>query len=548
MNRKSLENKLKTEGKSFTPNVLDNVYQKLGISFQAEQKPSVMMEKKLSEEAKVFVPNVKENVYRACNISQLDNQDHSLIENRLFDESNSFVPNVKDGVYNQVGKKKPRLTFAQFMAKPATIGFVAAGLVAVVASAVVIPNVIANDSNSPKLSGTINLDITSASKAYTPETMYTVDEKGNVKGDEVISLNDESTNIILNFENSNSKAVIEKQYSVSSFTNTYLTSALNLGYIERQDISKSNVISISISCSKIDKNYYSKLSQELKSQLEDFIYKNKIVADVEVSLESEEVEGVDSELAILIKKAYDLATKLFVDSDGNTIKVLCFSTSFDDWIEKYKDTSVEEMQAYVDYLLLIQDKISTDEDKDRFLNDLAECTAYQEAADVLASKYQLLEEAFDNIIEALGDVHEEDPFTFEDDGWDWWDDYGYEDHDHHERSIRWDEPYDEYQYDSLEDYNKFIEKLDSLDLAIKDGDSEEELRMKLDKIIENVEHLSRFQESFDHIASKTFEKIMGQLDNGDYYSDHHDYDNHYEEKPDGWDNDYEAWWGEHHHH
>ena len=75
---------------------------------------------------------------------------------------------------------------------------------------------------------------------------------------------------------------------------------------------------------------------------------------------------IDPNLEALILQAYNLATKLFVDSNGNTISVLCFSTSYEDWINKYKNTTIEEMEDYVEYLLDIQNKISSEDNKDLF--------------------------------------------------------------------------------------------------------------------------------------------------------------------------------------
>ena len=60
MLKRNVTKDLKKEGKLFTPNVIDKVYESLGMSFV---KADTKVEKNIKKEGEVFVPNVKENVY-----------------------------------------------------------------------------------------------------------------------------------------------------------------------------------------------------------------------------------------------------------------------------------------------------------------------------------------------------------------------------------------------------------------------------------------------------------------------------------------------------
>ena len=262
---------------------------------------------------------------------------------------------------------------------------------------------------------------------------------------------------------------------------------------------------------------------------------------------------IDPNLEALILQAYNLATKLFVDSNGNTISVLCFSTSYEDWINKYKNTSIEEMEDYVEYLLDIQNKISSEDNKDLFLNALSECSLYQNSTKELVNRYDILKSKYDlleDFVEENFDFELDEIPSLDDDYWDWWEDYGHMNgfqggHDHswenHGNSFY---PYD---YTSLEDCAKFI---DSFDKEVFDFNNNIDFKSALSlctKMVNYANAIINFNESFTFIADTIFEAIMKDIDEG-HYNGNHDYGNHYEDEPDDWDDDYESWWNDHGHH
>ena len=80
------------------------------------------------------------------------------------------------------------------------------------------------------------MTIVSASKSFSPDVLYSLQNNGMVNGDKVIPLDDYSNEIIKNINSTSASKALNSSYSLISFTKTYLTTALNLGYIERKDL------------------------------------------------------------------------------------------------------------------------------------------------------------------------------------------------------------------------------------------------------------------------------------------------------------------------
>ena len=111
MEKKNLEEMLKSEGKKFAPNVLSDVYEKLGIEFSCVQE-NKEVEAKLQEEGKRFVKNNYEDISKEV----------------------SF-------------KKKIQPGFLAFIKNPITISIIASLLVGVIATSILIP-VLLNNPNA----------------------------------------------------------------------------------------------------------------------------------------------------------------------------------------------------------------------------------------------------------------------------------------------------------------------------------------------------------------------------------------------------------------
>ena len=462
MLKRNVTKDLKKEGKLFTPNVIDKVYESLGMSIV---KADAKVEKNIKKEGEVFVPNVKENVYASVDV-------------------------------------KPRNAFASFLLKPATLGVASAVLVAGVTLAIVLPlankAIVTNEevtetaetpSEEPlkvlSAPSTVNMKVVSASEAYSPAVMYAINTKGQVLLDNVLPLNNDASNIISNLDRDFNTRSTSTQYSVESFTGRYLTTALNLGYLERQDAAKVNKIEIEFIFDEDDELYFSGVVESINERLRDFIYENKVIATYTCEQNMEKSDEADSETLSYIRIAYELATKLFVTSDGKTVKVLCFSTVFEDWIEKYKNTSKEELLAYIDFLKYIDEMISDDTMKNSFMEDLAECSLFQEAIDDITERYQGLAQKYEANLALFNEKYNEHRPNFLpplDGGWDWWDDFGH-DHRPHEGGEhphdggegphqpptrnRPDEPENDF-YD-LESYYNFVSLIESESYEIEEG-------------------------------------------------------------------------------
>ena len=559
MRNKELEKQLKKETEQLFVSNKMAIYEKLGIAFSDEKKVLSSLETQIKKEADVFVPNKKTEIMESVKANEIKNTSTIYVEPRLMDESDEFVPSVKKQVFKNINKKE-KFSFANFFFKPLPLAITSALLIGVISTTVVLikpNNGTTEDSTiiekSAKNTSNVSFKITSASELYSPEILFTLPSDQKINIAKIAAVNDESIHIMSYFNEDGSIKKEINQLDVKEFSKRYLSIALNLGYVERKDINKENKVTIYINSSSEDYEYYNEAKDEIIETIYDFAYENKIVANVSCEIGGTSSNDIDPNLEALILQAYNLATKLFVDSNGNTISVLCFSTSYEDWINKYKNTTIEEMEDYVEYLLDIQNKISSEDNKDLFLKALSECSLYQNSTkelvnryDVLKSKYELLED----FVEENFDFELDEIPSLDDDYWDWWEDYGHMNgfqggHDHgwenHGNSFY---PYD---YTSLEDCAKFI---DSFDKEVFDFNNNIDFKSALSlctKMVNYANTIINFNESFTFIADTIFEAIMKDIDEG-HYNGKHDYGNHYEDEPDDWDDDYESWWNDHGHH
>lgn len=554
MKNKDLLNKLKSEGKSFVPDVKEDIYASLGISLNMQTSEDI--EKALKKEAKVFVPNDKEAIYRAIGISQNAKVD-TYNENRIKEEGKTFVPNVKKDVYEDINKKSPS-SFMAFLRKPATIAITASVLFVAIAGSVAVPVLLNMNKDqdedhsmsnytvesTPANGAAIDLDILSASQSYQPKLLYNANAEGNVDNDTIVPLNDASSNILNNIEGSTKNAYLGSTYDVNSFTLKYLSVALNLGYIERQNISLTNVITIKFTYDKKDKTYIDEVSEAIKASCNDFFYNNKIVANLVIESEEAESEIEESTKNILIRQLFNLCNKLFVDENGNPIKLFCFSTNIEDWINQYKDTPDEKLKEEIDFLLYIESKITTDENRANFVKTLKDIDKYYTALEDLENTYL----DFYNKYETLFDlIFEGDDFEPRDDDfgkpWDF-DDYSHGDHGHGPQ--RHPEP--KYDFFSYEEYLRFKDDLSKKNFDYDENIDEYEASYLLMELGHAMDDTYGFYVAFNIRVEDLFDALMLQIDEGYYYEEEPDYGDHYHPEPDNWDQDFEDYWHNHHEH
>ena len=321
--------------------------------------------------------------------------------------------------------------------------------------------------------------------------------------------------------------------------------------ISNAKISKTNEITIEISAIASDSDYYTGALSKLTSLVDDFLYENKVVASVNLALSTEgEETGAESELVILIKQAYEIATRLFMDENGNTISVLCFSNKYEDWLAKYATSSVEEMKAYVDYLLAIDAKISNDAKKYEFLHALEAVAKYQTGVAKLTIEYNKFTAFFKTSLDLLDakDYPDHPAILMVDEdmtigiggkicGMTPWCKYNNFDCDEK----------DNYDYNSLDDYDSFMKELGKYEFKLDDNCPAEIVLDEALKLIGYLDEIGHFYDAFSKRASETFAEIIDNVENGNYYdNDHQGPGNHYEDEPEGWENDYESWWEDHH--
>ncbi len=572
MKLKELEKNLIKEGKCLTPNKIEDIYQKLGISFLDEKVNNSFIEQKIKKEGNILLENVKPEIVKK------EDEWSLFYERKIGEEKRNFLPDMR----NKLGIKKENRLLAFFKNK-ATIAFSSAFAIAIICTSVVLTNALNkqsfidgdtsntdtsnnNHDDVVNLAGksTVNFKLESGSKAYKPEVIYAVETTSYINSSSIVAVNDSSKNILSSFsqtsDNNLQKLASNNAYTISSFTNKYLNIALNLGYIERKDASKINEITLSINYGKEDESYYKNLIKELEDSFENFIYENKIVARFTVNESAS--EAIKDELTQLITQAYEISINLFVDENGNINQILCFSTELSDWLEKYKNYSIEDMQEYVDYLIRINEKISNDENKALFIARLSECTEMQNRIETLNEYYAKLSSIYDELIPYLDDVDKD--MTRPGDGkddyeWDWWDDVG---HGHHGRkeNRRYEQFDEDDDFDIPEggdfftkQYDDLILELDAL-IARKDTinvANKKEVQDYIFNVCDYSWYLNYFYNEYSEFLDEKLESLLEDLD-GDKFNNgkpqHHDNDE--DDRPDDWDDDFDDWWnsrgGRHH--
>jgi hypothetical protein len=522
MLKRNLKKVIKEEGNKITPNVIDKVYESLGISYVQESKK---VEAKVKKESKHFVPNVKNNVYASLDI-----------------------------------------TSRSAWVKPLTLSAISTALIAGVTFAIIYPTIKRNNIvpetsetvtpdivNKITVPSSVNMKVVSASETYSPSVVYSIDTEGQVSMSNVLALNDDASNIINNFDTNFNRDI--KQYDVKSFTGKYLSTALNLGYLERQDATKVNKISIEFTFDNKDAQYFDSVIASLKQEIDQFIYENKIITSYTCVTNVESINNVDSEIVSLIRTAYELATKLFVTSEGETVQILCFSTNFEDWIEKYKDSSIEELTDYVNFLKYINEMISDDSMKVHFMDDLVRCSLYQVAISEIEELYEDLLNKYSEVLNFFNEKFNEhrpnflDPFDGDD--WDWWDDYG---HNHPHGDQPYDEPYyvshkpgpgyDE-QY-TLEEFEVLKEEIKAENFNVNDSMNKQAVENMLQAIEYYADELSLYYISFIEELDHEFDHLISRIDDGEFFDENRPpYDDHYQPEPEGWEDEFEDWWQHH---
>ncbi len=581
MKRKELENNLIKEGQSLIPNKIDCIYQKLGISFLDEKVNNSFIEQKIKKEGNILLENAKPDIVKK------EDEWSAFYENKLEEEKHHFVPNIKNKL--PLKRENPILAFFK---KPATIAFSGTFAIAVICTSVVLSNALNrkgivddsdsvinnstnnntsadNSSNSSAIDtviltgrSTVNFKVISGSGEYKPEVVYAVETTGYIDTSSLVAVNDSSKNILSAFSSTNTnqvkKLASNDSYTISSFTSKYLNIALNLGYIERKNSSQTNNIAISISYSKEDEAYYKSLLTELENYFNSFIYDNKVIA--QFSVNNSESETSEDELTQLISQAYEICTNLFVDQNGEVNKILCFSTDFNDWLNKYSSYSIEEMRTYVDYLIQINEKISNDTNKYLFIERLSECSTIQARVDTLNTYYNKLSTIYSELSVNMDKVEmDEDGDMTRPDGkddydWDWWSDVGHG-HKGANRLNDFDNYYDDEDdfNDDREDfvpphldkdYNQFIKELDEL-ISRKDTldtSNKKVVRKYLNDVRFYSKYLNDFYNDYSEYLDDKLEKLLDDLDKDEFNNGKPTHHEHDEEMPEGWDDEFDDWW------
>lgn len=526
------------------------------------------LEKKLTEEGKKFTPNVIDKVYASLGIQFVSAKQ---VEENLSKEGDEFVPDVKPQVMKEVNTKKVN-PFLSFLSRPVTIGALSAGLITAIAVGVLVPSLAnktiqtgdtpvgevdggGNNNQTATLNAlsSVSMSVKSASETYNPSVIYTIGTDGLIQKDDVVSLNDDGSLVVANLETEFNRSTVT--YGLQSFTSKFLFASLNLGYLERQDASKPNKITIEINYDSQDDSYFQKEVTALNEEISSFVYENRIIATFECNENQDEIEDVDSEKIALIRVAYELATKLFVTSDGKTTKLFCFSTNFDDWIEKYKDTSLEELQDYIQFLKDIEDLISDDSMKELFMEDIVECSKYQEAMDEIIVSYEQYRSLYREILDYFNSTEtgsEPRPDFTEDlegDMFDWWHDFGH-DHHHppHDHEFRYGHHgYGRYFYEDLLEYERFKDDIDRLDFSDYKEMGGYEMSMLLRQIEDILDDMKEFYHSFNHCVSMAFESLIRRLEDGEFFDENRPpHGGNYIPEPEGWEDEFEEWWSHHH--
>lgn len=504
------------------------------------------LEKIIKKESKTMFENSKIEIFNALGIDYKDNvslSEQKKIENKIKKERKNFVPDYKDNIYASCGIKK-RPSLLSLIKKPTVYGpFLTAACGLALCGVIILNQPQKNDPPIneqilPTESNSINFKITSASKKYEPEVLYTINNKGEVNLEKLVCLNDASTNIISQIENNQS-------FNGKQFALSYLNKALDIGYLERINFDQYNEISINISSSIDDIEYAKKSLESLSSLIDEFSYQNKVIIKYSFNIDQEERSDVDSELLVLIKQAYYMTNKAFTKLDGTSSRFFAFSSNLNDWIEKYKDFEKEEMQNYVDFLIKLDEAISSEAKKESFLNDVDLLTPYLEYTEKLTYYFNLIKEKLNGFINAANESGLSLNNEFENMKcypWDWWNNYGLEKKDDFRPPHRSKHGYYE---NNIED---FIEFLSTYVFNYDDCKIKDDFRKKWEDISDLIYDIIDYYDSIVDEIDMGFELILDKASNGYYWNENEHFEDNRHERPSDWDEHFDEWYYSNHHH
>lgn len=510
MKKKDLENLIKKEGKKIVFDKKYEIFSQLGI-----------------------------NVDKSYSLNE-----NLQIENSISKEASKLIPDVKDKVYASLNIENKKNNIWSFIKKPSFYGPVLSLCLCAVVCGSIFINRNMNENTieptiAPMQSNTVDLKITSASKKYNPEVLYTVNTNGIVDSSKIISLNDASTNIVNQINSDNQ--------TTEDFVLNYLNKALDFGYLERLNINEYNEICIDLSSSTADEEYTKQSSAKLTELIDKFSYENKVVIKYTSNIINEVASDVDSELLVLIKQAYYITTRVFTKKDGTSSKFFAFSNNINDWIEKYKTFDVDDMEDYVEFLVKLEDTISSEEKREMFLNDIDRLTPYLDFSEKLSFHFSNLKNKFDEFIAFAKEKGIEFKNDFEDlecSPWDWWDSYDFKEDDYfnpHHRNFREDE---QPKYD----FDEFIQYLNDYIFAYSECKTKKDFENKCSEMVSILEEICDYYEDLVDEIDEGFNFILRNAESGHYYNKDEKFEDNRHEKPSGWDDEFDDWYEDRHHH
>ncbi len=565
MEKKNLEEKLRSEGKRFAPNVIDKIYKQVGLEFSVSKENKVV-EEKLLEEGKEFV---KEN-YQAI--------------------AKEISP-----------KPKFQSGFFRVITHPGFIAGMAATFVAIATTSVVVPVLIikgrvSNSDNNGEVNNnsdvspiqysvnenTISLNIVSGSQTYNAKVKFIVDKEDYVESDSIVCLDDYSAYLIDNFgnttninSNSSRYGIGSDKQEINSFTNKYLLTALNYGYLERNNINKANKIVFQIDSSVDGGAYYSKIKSTLEQDILDFSHENRVVVDYEIvstkQVEIENIDEQDADKVAQIVQIYELSKRLFV-GEKRTLTEVYFSDNVNDWIARFVSYDSERLQDYLDLLQFFSDNIKTTERINNMINEfyefaqgylnnvkklnsylpifesrIKEIKAYlkvngsNEVKEALSKGYKelakYLNDKFynDHREEIRLDINREP--SFEQIEWDYFsnmfDLYQENGHGKEEPPMHRIKPTDP------EDYSSYLEENYG-----KDSSYAKDERTLYKTYADLQELLRKRDGEIKRTNDEFYDAVIWNMDEHDWWNDE-DFDN-YVCEDENWDNEFDEWWDHHH--
>lgn len=598
MQKKNLEKQLKLEAEKFVPNKIDTIYSKLGINVLSNSS-NKDIEIKLEAEGSKLVKNNIDNIYKKLGIEQ-KNESNSYIEDRIKSEKSLFVPVVLNDVYDSINHKNPHNKFYFFIHDKTNITIVSSLILVGIVSGVIIPNIIQNNNNvednsnnitnddsssniaiiTPSSESGVTIDVASPSNTYRAKASFFVTTNGTIDSSKIITTDDQSAYVIDNIDKAEDtsasiKYSIGNNETIFTFTSKYLISALNCGIFEKQNISRTNTIKFFIETRNDNGTYYNAIKNDISNEIKTFMKNYKVVASIEVS-KSEEDEALstieDEHLADLISEAYNLASRVFIFSDGTALEDAYFSSDLKDWVEVFKDYQIREMEEIVEFLWFINDHISTQEEIDQVLTTFKnETKSIKEEVKQLNSYLDKIVSVRENIFASLkegGNDLREKYSTYkdlicyllnnnkidikEDSKWDF---ENYKPNDEIKEWKWWKNGLNHFEpHDDIRSFTKGVENnenmppefVDSLSKYDETSTIELNERSLLQALYDQYE-LEHFRDMAINIIDSVFKDIFTKIENDDYHHGHRDDEdyNHYHPEPDGWDEQFDDWWDHH---